>query len=147
MFFIFIGRCICWVEKGMATHSGILAWRIPWTEEPDGLQSMGSQRVGHDWVTNTHIHISVRALCKQQKWTLSKERNLSEGYGGSRRIQTKTQESSIWNDRNSGRSKDPEGTNWQSQAIATRMPCYNQYWFLSDESRVLLVYFLIRMYQ
>ena len=38
------------LEKGMATHSNILAWRIPWTEEPDGLQSMGSQRVGHYWI-------------------------------------------------------------------------------------------------
>ena len=36
------------LEKGMATHSSILAWRIPWTEEPDGLQSMGSQRVRHN---------------------------------------------------------------------------------------------------
>ena len=36
------------LEKGMETHSSILAWRIPWTEEPDGLQSMGSQRVRHD---------------------------------------------------------------------------------------------------
>ena len=36
------------LEKGMATHSSILAWRIPWTEESGGLQSMGSQRVGHD---------------------------------------------------------------------------------------------------
>ena len=36
------------LEKGMATHSSILAWRIPWTEEPGGLQSMGSQRVGLD---------------------------------------------------------------------------------------------------
>ena len=36
------------LEKGMATHSSILAWRILWTEEPSGLQSMGSQRVGHD---------------------------------------------------------------------------------------------------
>ena len=36
------------LEKGMATHSSILAWRTPWTEEPGGLQSMGSQRVGHD---------------------------------------------------------------------------------------------------
>ena len=34
--------------KGMATHSSILAWRIPWTQEPGGLQSMGSQRVGHN---------------------------------------------------------------------------------------------------
>ena len=36
------------LEKEMATHSSALAWKIPWTEEPDGLQSMGSQRVGHD---------------------------------------------------------------------------------------------------
>ena len=36
------------LEKGMATHSSILAWRIPWAEEPCGLQSMGSQRVGHN---------------------------------------------------------------------------------------------------
>ena len=36
------------LEKDMATHSSILAWRIPWTEEPGGLQSMGSQRVGHN---------------------------------------------------------------------------------------------------
>ena len=36
------------LEKGMATHSSILAWRIPWTEEPGGLQSMGSQRVSSD---------------------------------------------------------------------------------------------------
>ena len=35
------------LEKGMATHSSILAWRIPWTEEPGGSQSMGSKRVGH----------------------------------------------------------------------------------------------------
>ena len=36
------------LEKGMGAHSSILAWRIPWTEEPGGLQSMGFQRVGHD---------------------------------------------------------------------------------------------------
>ena len=40
------------LEKGMATYSSILAWRISWTEEPGGLQSRGSQIVGHDWVTN-----------------------------------------------------------------------------------------------
>ena len=45
------------LEKGMATHSSILAWRIPWTEEPGGLQSTGSQRVGHDLVAK-HIHFS-----------------------------------------------------------------------------------------
>ena len=39
----------------MATHSSILAWKISWTEEPGGLQFVGSQRVGHDWVTNTNL--------------------------------------------------------------------------------------------
>ena len=42
------------LEEGMAIHSSILPWRIPWKEEPGGLQSIGSPRVGHDWATNTH---------------------------------------------------------------------------------------------
>ena len=55
-------HCATWVgslggedslEKGMAIHSSILIWRIPWTEEPGRLQSMGLQKVGHDWATNT----------------------------------------------------------------------------------------------
>ena len=54
-------------EKEMATHSSILAWRIPWTEEPGGLQSTGSQRVGHDWETSlslsfTFIHLKPRLI-------------------------------------------------------------------------------------
>ena len=44
------------LEKEMATHSSILAWRISRTEKPSGLQSMGSQTVGHDLATNTHAH-------------------------------------------------------------------------------------------
>ena len=43
------------LEKDMATHSSILAWEIPWTEEPGGLHSMGSQRVIHDWATSLHF--------------------------------------------------------------------------------------------
>ena len=43
------------LEKEMATHSKILAWRIPWTEEPSGLQSTGSQKVRHDWATSLHF--------------------------------------------------------------------------------------------
>ena len=43
------------LEKGMATHSSILAWRIPWTEEPGRLQAIGLPRVGHDWATE-HTH-------------------------------------------------------------------------------------------
>ena len=43
------------LEEEMATHSSVIAWRIPWTEGPGGLQSMGSQRVGHNLVTeNAH---------------------------------------------------------------------------------------------
>ena len=41
-----------YLEKAMVPHSSTLAWKIPWTEEPGGLQSMGSLRVGHDWVTS-----------------------------------------------------------------------------------------------
>ena len=41
------------LEKGMATHASILAWRIPWTEEPGRLQAMESRSIGHYWVTNT----------------------------------------------------------------------------------------------
>ena len=44
------------LEKEMATHSSTLAWRIPWTEEPSGLQSMESQRVGHDWATSLSLN-------------------------------------------------------------------------------------------
>ena len=46
------------LEEEMATHSSILAWEIPWKEEPGGLQSMGSQRVGHDLETNNKIFMT-----------------------------------------------------------------------------------------
>ena len=48
------------LEKGMATHSSILIWEIPWTEEPGRLQSMGLQRVGHDR-SDSHTHSVIRA--------------------------------------------------------------------------------------
>ena len=53
------------LEKGMAIHSGILAWRIPWTEKPGGLQSMGSKRVKHDWFRATkpqHTYTNLRKV-------------------------------------------------------------------------------------
>ena len=49
------------LEKGMATHSSTLAWRIPWTEEPGALYPSGSQRVGHDWMTNTFAFPASKA--------------------------------------------------------------------------------------
>ena len=56
------------LEKDMATHSSIVAWRIPWTEEPGGLWAMGSQRVRHDWATRhgpqwSPAHGSSPSLC------------------------------------------------------------------------------------
>ena len=52
------------LEKRTATHSSSLAWRISWTEEPGGLQFMGSQRVGHDQATNTfNVYLE-----KEQNW-------------------------------------------------------------------------------
>ena len=49
------------LEEGTATHSSILAWRIPWTEEAGGLQSMGSERAGHSWAR--HSKSVSRKLC------------------------------------------------------------------------------------
>ena len=56
-------RSLAWedpLEKEMATHSSTLAWKIPWTEEPCRLQSMGSQRVGHNWAASLHFTSSSR---------------------------------------------------------------------------------------
>ena len=50
------------LKKEMATHSSIFAWRIPWTEESDRLQSMGSQRIRHDLVTNTLFSLYIIAI-------------------------------------------------------------------------------------
>ena len=63
------------LEKQMATHSSILAWRTPWTEKPGQLQSMGLQRIGHDLVTNTHTPspflnrcVSIRLSVSEWSW-------------------------------------------------------------------------------
>ena len=62
------GGALTWVQslgwedspgEGMTTHSSILAWRTPWAEEPGVLQSMRSQRVGHNSVTNTFIEVRL----------------------------------------------------------------------------------------
>ena len=53
------------LEEGMATHSSILPWRIPWTEESGGLQSMGSQRVGHDF------YMRIEMVKKEYPYILS----------------------------------------------------------------------------
>ena len=61
-------------EKGRATHSSILAWEIPWTEEPGRLQSMGSQRTGQDWVTNTFTfgwRVDSWGVCSVKEWEVT----------------------------------------------------------------------------
>ena len=58
------------LEKRMASHSSILAWRIPCTEKPGRLQSMGLQRIRHDWAVYTHVEANIRFtdLCSQTCW-------------------------------------------------------------------------------
>ena len=52
------------LEKGMATHSSILPWRIPWTGEAGRLQPMGSQSIGHNWAANTHASLRCLSECR-----------------------------------------------------------------------------------
>ena len=56
------------LQEGMVTHSSILTWRIPWTEMPGGLQSMGSQRVRHDWSNWAHTSIQAESKWKTPGW-------------------------------------------------------------------------------
>ena len=56
------------LEKEMATHSSILSWRISWAEEPGGLQSMGSQRVGHDWATSLSLPFPFKDCLETPFW-------------------------------------------------------------------------------
>ena len=59
-------------EKKMATHSSILAWRSPWIEEPGRLQLMRSQRLGHDWVTNTFtLNETTANITQAEIWKIS----------------------------------------------------------------------------
>ena len=65
------------VKNGMATLSSILTWRIPWTEEPDRLQSMGLKRVRYDWATNTHTHTHTHTHAHQYSFHCSIPRGLA----------------------------------------------------------------------
>ena len=81
------------LEKGMAIHSSVLAWRIPWIEEPGGLQFRGSQRVRHSWTTNISLFwyqlLSLRQMKKEKvsrvwlfatPWTVAHQARLSMGF-------------------------------------------------------------------
>ena len=58
------------LEDGMATYSSILAWRIPWTEEPSWLQSIGSHRVRHDWSDLARTHITIEKTSYKKVHTI-----------------------------------------------------------------------------
>ena len=58
------------LEKEMATHSSIFAWKPPWMVEPGRLQSMGSQRVGHDWATSLHFWSLFSSFLFLESWLI-----------------------------------------------------------------------------
>ena len=66
-----------WLEKAMTPHSSTLAWRIPWTEEPGGLQSMGSHRVGHNWSDLAAWLLFRRPNFKYSYFRMAVSKNLS----------------------------------------------------------------------
>ena len=66
------------LEKEMAAHSSTLAWKIPWMEEPGRLQSMGSQRVGHDWVISLNFRESSSTATKTQ----NSQKSINEDFKG-----------------------------------------------------------------
>ena len=72
---------LLWIlEKEKATHSNIPNWRIPWTEEPGRLQFTGSQRFGHDWMTNTHTYYGWSTVLQTIGSAVSKRLPLGNSY-------------------------------------------------------------------
>ena len=121
------------LEKEMATHSSTLAWKIPWTEKPGGLQSMGLQRVGHDWVTSLRSGPAFRLGCchmwgpsqlgmsRWQKVPSSPSSRLAYHFWASRTLfffffhSLKTR---FWENRPQGQESDPS----QSSVFPSRGP-------------------------
>ena len=107
------------LEKEMAIHSSTLASKIPWTEEPNRLQSMGSQRVGHDWATSlshtsTHIPAGVQSCprnwgCQKHRWKSIQAESafFGQGWGMSWNDLCVERSDKLWKDSNSvPRGKD-----------------------------------------
>ena len=91
------------LEKEMATHSSILAWRILWMEEPDGLQSMGSQRVGHDWASSLHFTSSKNEVARPKQ----KQQSVVDVSGGESKVWCHKEQNCIrtWNVRSMNHGK------------------------------------------
>ena len=72
------------LEKEMATHSSTLAWKIPWTEKPGRLQSIGSRTVGHNWVTSSHfisLHFTSQKVLNSASTPFHQKRALTGQWG------------------------------------------------------------------
>ena len=95
------------MEKEMATHSSILAWKIPWTEEPARLQSMGSQRVRHNWMTSLSLFTFMHWRRKWQPTPVFLPRE-SQGRGSPVRCR-------LWGRR--------VGHDWSDLAVAAALSC------------------------
>ena len=78
-----------YLEKEKAAHSSILVWRIPWTEEPGGLQSMGSQTAGHDWATNTFT-FHFLSFTYLKSYLILKSNHFSYFYSGLHKVRWHT---------------------------------------------------------
>ena len=83
-------------EKEMTIHCSTLAWKIPWMEEPDRLQSMGSQRVGHDWATS--LHNRQKCPTKIALWSVEVKRHNVFGHEMDEKsvIQAKSSDMETW---------------------------------------------------
>ena len=89
------------LKRGMATHFSIVAWRIPWSEKPGGLQTMGSQRVGQDWAANTFTFWKTRLCWPWQHWHLGLGHSLLwKGYPMYRRMFSSIPGLHPWDDSN-----------------------------------------------
>ena len=99
----------------MATHSSILAWKIPWTEEPGRLQSMGSQTVGHDWVTSFHFtSLRTFTICAEtpilwpphvESWLIGKDPDAGRDWGQEEKETTEV-EMAGWHHRLNGHESE-----------------------------------------
>ena len=107
------------LEKEMATHSSTLAWKIPWMEEPGRLQSMGSQRVGHDWATSLSLSYKSVSTMLDEGLTKNIERDGEIGNYKLNEIGTLSMKFKKWNKLDkSERSSDMDHEKWKWKLLS-----------------------------
>ena len=120
----------CFNGEGKATHSSTLAWKIPWTEEPGRLQSMGSLRVGHDWVTSLSLFTFMHW---RRKWQPTPVFLTGESQG----------RGSLMGCRLGGVTQSQTRL---KQLRSSSSRCFNMYFYISDRCNLFLhrVYSLVK---